>query len=356
LIEFSRDPSLAQPGLKSPQTSQKSTSKAYELQRSGDKFFAASRFGASKDFYQKSLDAYRKSGDKPGMAATLQRWGRSAELVGEYGQAGAAFQESLNLFEELSHLGGIARSKAHLGSLAWALGEYEKSLKFLDEALSLYKVGEDSAGEAWVLDLHANLRLSMRDDERAESLHQKAFEVVSALGVNLENLAWNDYHLGALAFFRSQISDARERFSAALKSFVKLRDDLGQVAALTHLGEIDCEQKDFSGSGKNLQRAVKLVLPTQCMPLLADVLTAVARLMKGLGEDRKAVSLLMVALSHPTCRQQTKDRMVNLTMGLNAHFSEAEAQKGFEWARAVNLADVAAAWASGFGNESKKKK
>jgi tetratricopeptide (TPR) repeat protein len=348
LIEFLHDPSRLAPGLKSPPAPKIESQKAYSLQRTGDDFFTASRFDAAKDFYQKSLDLYREAGDSQAMAATLQRWGRAVELTGEYAQARAGFRESLQLFEALSDLSGIARAKAHLGSLAWALGEYAVSDKYLEESLALYKVGEDKAGEAWVLDLLGNVKLATRDDEGAESFHRAAFELIQELGVNLENLAWNDYHLGTLALYRGQLPEAQKLFSGALKNFTKLKDDLGQAAALTHLGEVACAKKDFSGAGKHLKRAVQSILPTQCRPLLADALTVVARLMKDQGEERKAVSLLMVALSHPTCRQQTKDRMVDLALSLNVSFSADEAKKGFAWAKTLSLEDMASGWAGNY--------
>ena len=166
---------------------------------------------------------------------------------------------------------------------------------------------------------------------------------------------WNVYHMAALSLFRSQTKDAFAGFSDALKIFERLKDVLGQVSSLIHLGEIACGRKDISAAEKYFQKAVKLVLQTQCKPLLADALTGVAQLLEAKGDEKKAISILMVALSHPTCRQQTKDRMVSLIMELQSTFSAQEAQDGFQWAKAVGIEDMAKGWASASSPAGKAK-
>jgi hypothetical protein len=90
---------------------------------------------------------------------------------------------------------------------------------------------------------------------------------------------------------------------------------------------------------------------------LADALTGVAQLLEVKGDEKKAISILMVALSHPTCRQQTKDRMVSLIMTLQSTFSAEEAQDGFQWAKAVGIEEMAKGWiASGASKPKSEKK
>jgi tetratricopeptide (TPR) repeat protein len=346
VIDFVRNQNLTQPDPKSTRTLEALSKKAYSLHRKGDALFVSSRFARSWETYQKSLEAYREGGDLQGTAMSLTRQGRVAEILGEYDQARDLYGKSLKIFQDLTDLQGMARSKAHLGNVGWSTGDYMEASKFLEEALSLYRVAEDVAGEAWVFDLMGNLRLAMRQDDEAESFYNTAFSLVEGLGVNLENTAWNHYHLGAVAFFREQAPEAKEKFLEALKCFLRLKDRLGQAATHIHLGEIACAQKNTAEAGKNLQKAVRLVVPTHCKPLVADVLAGVAQLLKLQGDERKAISILMVALSHPTCRQQTKDRMVALAASLEARFSPKEAQEGFHWAKTVPLEKMATSWAS----------
>jgi tetratricopeptide (TPR) repeat protein len=327
---------------------------AYTLHQKGDEFFALGRFGKAKDYYKISMDAYRQAEDFQSLGLSLTRFGRATEMMGEYDKAQEAYEESLALFQRLSDLPGIARSKAHLGSLSWAIGNYPEATKFLEDALAFYRIGEDVAGEAWVHDLMGNLKLAMRDDREAERSYRAANFLVEQLGANLQNSAWDLYHFGAVALFRGEMEQAKDKFEEALESFTRLKDELGQVSTRIHLGEIACEHKDYDSAEEHFKKAVWLLLPTQCKPLLADALTGIAQLLKAKGDERKAISILMVALSHPTCRQQTKDRMVTLTLTLQSHLSRKEVEGGFKWAKAVSLDDVAGAWVASSSSKTKK--
>src|SRR5579872_7064683 len=58
------------------------------------------------------------------------------------------------------------------------------------------------------------------------------------------------------------------------------------------------------------------------------------------------MGLLMMALNHPTCRQQTKDRAVSLALDLKSKFSADETEGILQWAKASNIEEVAASWLS----------
>lgn len=327
---------------------------AYSLHCKADNLFIANRYDEAWEIYLNSMQAYREGGDRQGTALSLTRQGRVAEIQGAYGQAQELYLRALHEFEDLSDLQGMARAKAHVGNLGWATGDYAESSKLLQEALALYRVAEDVPGEAWVYDLLGNLKLAMREDEEAEQFYQTAFSLIETLGVNLENTAWNHYHQGTLALLRTKTSQAEERFLEALRCFTRLKDHLGQVATLTHLAEIACGRKKASEAQKFLQKAVQLVVPTGCKPLVADVLTGIAQFLKLQGNDRKAISILLVALSHPTCRQQTKDRMVAMATSLEANLSPKEIADGFHWAKTVPLDEMASSWAASLTHKPKK--
>ncbi len=355
MIDFTRDSRLTQPSSKPAKNAEVLAKNAYAALQKADTLFATGKFSDATNFYKKSLEAYRGAGDSQGTALSLARLGRAEEILGEYDKAREVYKESLKIFENLSDLQGIARSKAHLGNLCWATGDYHEAAKFLDEALHLYCVGEDIPGQAWVHDLMGNLRLAMRDDKEAERLYLEAYSLVEDLGVNLENSSWNHFHLGTVALFREDLAKARERFLESFQIFTKVRDDLGQVVSLIHLGEIACTLKEFGEAEQYFQMAITMALPTQCKPLLADALVGVAQLLKAQKNEKKAISILMVALSHPTCRQQTKDRMVDLVMHLESSFSRSDLEGGFKWAKELSIEDIASSWVSATAKENPNK-
>jgi tetratricopeptide (TPR) repeat protein len=198
-----------------------------------------------------------------------------------------------------------------------------------------------------------NLKMAMGDTAEAEKLYKQAHALDSKEGDDPQGSAWHEFHMGTVYLARGHHKEALERFTHALHLFERLQDNLGQVVTYTHLGEIACRLKDLPKAEEYLKKGVALILASQSSPLMVDILTGIAQYLKEKKEEKKAISLLMVALSHPTCRQQTKDRMVSLAMELETRFSTREVDEGFKWAKQANLEDVAAGWLASVSNGSK---
>jgi len=322
----------------------------------GEARLVQAELGPARDSFEKALTAYRKISDSAGTAGCLLKLGRVLELLGEYDRAQETYQESLNLYIQLNDQLNTARGKAFLGNVAWAKGDYANAWKFFHEAHLYFKEAEDEQSLAWVNALMGNLYLAEGKNTEAENCYREAFVLVQRTGESQDGDAWNNYHLAALELFRYHIAAAREKFLSALKIFIRLKDVLGQVSTLVHLSEIAGEQKKWSDAEKYIIQALKLVIPTQCKPLLADTMTGLARVLKGQGEEQKAIGILMFVLSHPTCRQQTKDRMVFLLKTWKAHFSEQGNESGFKWAKDFTIEEMAAAWLKAFLAKPKSKK
>lgn len=322
----------------------------------GEARLVQAKLASAEDYFSKALKAFRKVLDDTGTALCLLKLGRVLELLGEYDKALEVYKESRALYTRLSDHLGIARSKAFLGNMAWAKGDYASARTLLEEAQNYFKEAGDVPCQAWMNDMIGNLLLAEGRDQEAESCYHTAFAMAREMGESPEGVAWNKYHLAAIKLFRRDYGSARDGFLNAFKIFTEMKDVLGQVATLIHLGEIACEEKDFSTAEKYIVKSIKMVIPTQCKPLLADALTGLARLLKAKGEDRKAIGVLMFALSHPTCRQQTKDRMVSLSESLEANFSKQEIESGFSWAKDFTIEEMASSWLKAVSSKPKTKK
>lgn len=310
---------------------------------------------ALRDF-RKACELFQKSGESLGLARSLLRQGRVLELMGEYPRATTTYQDALKQFLQLGDKEGIARTKGFLGNVGWATGDYSDAARLMAESLFLFQEMGDIHGQAWAHDLIGNLKLAMRDDQEAERSYLASHGLVEGPDMSPESKAWHFFHRGALELYRENPAQAQAYFAEALGIFVKTGDDLGQVAARIHLGEVACGQKDYPTAQSHFQKAVELVIPTACRPLLMDTLTGVAQLLKGQGQERKAIGILMVALSHPTCRQQTKDRMVSMVIQLETRFTTQEIKGGFSWAREVTIEQMAQSWVASLTGKDKPQK
>jgi len=306
--------------------------------------------------FANALKGYQQLSDKNAMGPCLLKLGRVLELLGEYSKAITTYVESRMLYLELNDHLGVARSKAFLGNVFWAKGDYENAKTLLAEAQKNFAEAGYLPGQAWVNDLMGNIFLAEGNDVEAEKRYRAAWAMARKVGDNQEGRAWNEYHLAAIELFRGQWGPAKDGFLKALKLFTEIGDVLGQISTLTHLGEIDCLDKNLAEAEKYILQSLKLVIPTQCKPLLADALTGLARLMTNKGEDGNAKQILNSALSDPTCRRQTKDDMVPLSKLLESNFTQQEFESGLHWANDYSLEMVASSWLKSFGSKPKRKK
>lgn len=322
----------------------------------GEAFLVKADLKSARKSFESALKVAQAASDFAGTALCLLKLGRVLELLGEYDRAREIYQESHDLHLQLKNNPGVARSQAFLGNVAWAKGDYISAFELLEDADSHFKQADDFSGQAWVSDLMGNLYLSKGMDREAEICHRAAYAMALEIGENPEGQAWNEYHLAAIELFRGRLEQAREGFGKALKFFTHREDILGQVATLIHLGEIACDQKEKMEAEKHILQSLRLVIPTQCKPLLADTLTGLARLIKLRGEYQKAIGILMFALSHPTCRQQTKDSMASLAQSLEANFSDEVIKSGFHWAKELTIEELASTWLAALSPKQPKTK
>jgi non-specific serine/threonine protein kinase len=87
--------------------------------------------------YEESLESYRSSNDKTGVANVLGDLGSLALDRGDYEEATSLLEESLTLHRELGSKEGVIGILDSLGVLASAKGDREESIAFLSEALAV---------------------------------------------------------------------------------------------------------------------------------------------------------------------------------------------------------------------------
>jgi len=150
--------------------------------------------------------------------------------------------------------------------------------------------------------------------------------------------------MGTLHLFHGRSAQAKQEFLKSFQLFEKLGDALGKTAALIQLGEVTCDLKGLSEAEVFFRRAAEVAIESHLKPFLPDVLVGMARLLKLQDQEQKAIGFLMVALAQPTCRRQTKDRVVVLALDLKSQFSSEEVEGIQRWAQAASIEDVAAAW------------
>jgi predicted ATPase/DNA-binding SARP family transcriptional activator/DNA-binding CsgD family transcriptional regulator/Tfp pilus assembly protein PilF len=132
--------------------------------------------------YEESLELYRRSNDRRGVANTLGDLGSLALDRGDYEQATALLEESLTLHRELGSKEEVVGVLNDLGVLASAKGDREQSISFFREALALSRESGNVRRNATSL---GNLGITMLvhgDTEQATVLLEESLELFQEIG------------------------------------------------------------------------------------------------------------------------------------------------------------------------------
>jgi predicted ATPase len=319
---------------------------AYSYILTGEALYDMGQYDESRLCYVKSLDAYSRSGDRRGVAWALRNLGRVAGLSGDFAGARQMYKESLLISKELCDRRTEAASTTHLGYAHWSLGDYEEAGRCYREGLALFREVGDRRGEAWSLELLGNLMLAQGEDREAEDHYRQAHYLISREGFDNSSQAWHFYHLGDLIFFRGDWKAADVLFQGSLDNFKKTGDIHGQTLVFTRKGDIACRLNALPEARKYFLQAARRALESKLTPMLADLVVGLARLLKAQGDNRQALGFLLAALSHPTCRRETKDGTASFLEALRPGFTSEDWEGAQQWAKTVRLEDLVAAWAA----------
>ena len=189
--------------------------------------------------------------------------------------------------------------------------------------------------------------MALRDFDEADRLYDRSQAILKKEGTNPLSQGWHCYHKGTVQFFKGRALPAEKWFKKSFTHFKKIKDPLGQVASLTHLGETALEKGKLKAAENYFVQALDLALPIRLIPHLVDLLVALAQLLKARNDERSALVFLVAALNHPTCRRQTKDRIVQFATRLEARFSTDEVQDAVQQAKASRVEELAQNLAGG---------
>lgn len=163
------------------------------LREAGDDYFLANGLfllgevtapsdpAAARLHYEKSLAAFRATGDPWAIAWPLAGLGGLALRDGDYSRAHALFEEALTLRRSIEARWGVAIALTSLAEVDRHTGDHLRATERLVEALELFRETGDMERVAWVQQCLGFLALDLENESAAAHLHD-AFTLRRAQG------------------------------------------------------------------------------------------------------------------------------------------------------------------------------
>jgi tetratricopeptide (TPR) repeat protein len=266
--------------------------------------------------------------------------------MGNYEGALEMYKEGLKLHQEFGDKRALGWSHNLLATAQWAIGDYVSASQQAKTGLEFYRQVGDPRGQTWSLDLLGNLAVTELRFEEARVYYERGRHIQEKDGVKPLDYSWYTFHRGALLFAEGKLTPARRHMESALEQFKRHANIMGTVSASTFLAEIAVETGRLPQARKYLVDSFDQAVTAKIAPHLVDVMVALAKFTKASGDERNAFAFLALGLHHPSCRRETKDRIMRLAQQLESRLPPQEVRDLIQWSRAARIEDVARDWIS----------
>ncbi len=189
------------------------------------------------DYYQRSLEEYRRLGDRHGMALALENLGSLGPWRGEYEESRAFHEESMAIRRTLGDKLGIAASARFLGRLALRSGECSTARDLHEEYLSIERELGHKPNEAEALAFLADVARAEGENEEAVRLLEESVRIQRSLG-DRRSLIWMLAGLGEAAYRAGDLNRSRAALEESAAVAREHDDGEGLVRAKVRLAVV----------------------------------------------------------------------------------------------------------------------
>jgi CHAT domain-containing protein/tetratricopeptide (TPR) repeat protein len=264
-------------------------------------------------YYQRALDAARKSGNKDLIATNLFNVGAiESRTFNHYEKALTLLEESLVLFQDLGDKSSLAVVLFHAGKNAQVLGNYDKALSYFDRSLRLNREMKNDAGVAGNLNLIGNVYLGMGQLDKPMSFYEEALRINRRLNDQKET-AITLRNMGDVYADMVQYDHALSSYQEALE--IEKRAGLKAETAVTlnNIGTVQKELNQYDNALGFYEQSLKLSRELDRTPDIAATLNNMGDAQAALGRSDEALADYQQSLA----LERGLDRSAKLAIVLN---------------------------------------
>ncbi|NCC31172.1 MAG: tetratricopeptide repeat protein, partial [Chloroflexia bacterium] len=234
--------------------------------------------------------------DLAGFAANLL--GILYAARGRNQEALMAYERSLEAYRRTGDNRQIVKPLANLGPLLLRLGRVEQALKTLREGLELARAIGDRRGETHFLNNLGLAYFQQQNYANACTYYQACADL--CLELNNESVRMVAlYNLAEIALIQDQAPTAQTLAQEAVGLAERFGDQRNQALALRILGMAELSLGQHEAAAPILGQALSLARTTQSPPVLLDAVYGWANLLLARGATDQAAELLALLRHHP---------------------------------------------------------
>jgi tetratricopeptide (TPR) repeat protein len=299
--------------------------------------------------------------------------------LGQHAEAQAMLERSLEILRPLNDMRLLVEPITYLGVVMSLKGDYARALDLVAEAREKALAVGDRVFAATSLSLHANFsRLTGQSGDQHARLQAAVAEwravgdprfiayglnflgqSTLALGrfdearkaleesVELNTSVGARWNLGHAFQGLGAVAQAQGEHRRAADLFLKAVDTFMELGGLFYIGQSLAQMgRSLFALGNDIEaehiwrESLRIAAEIRGMPVVLEALVGIASLRAKSGEMQSAFELLLIALNHPACDQETKNRADHLRAELEAQLTRQQVEAAERWVTAKTFEAV----------------
>jgi predicted ATPase len=297
---------------------------------------------------EESVDLFRRSADKDGLAFSLLTIAFWAYRRSDYEQAAKLCEESRALYAEAGNTWGIRHAVGILGYNAEAQGNFDLAQKHYEESLALASELEDKDGIGWTYYLMGRLARLQGDTVRARKLLEEGLRFARET-MSKPQIGWILTIMGQIAIGNGEYESARKYLEEGTEVYRKMGHQASVASSLQLLGWVARLQDDQPKSQSVYRESLQLVHGLGKEADIAECLIGIGQLLGTRGSLEKFARVLGMAeravpdiqkMLDPILRTETEKfiKTAQSTLGDEAYTAALEAGKQTSLEEAIAFA------------------
>lgn len=218
---------------------------------------AKGNFRESLNYYEKSLNIYKETGDQINTALLYNRIGTIYFSFAEFEKAKMNYEKALHLHKKTGNILGYRYALGNLGNIYNSTGRPDEAVKYYHEQLKISKQTDNKEGIASSLALIGNYYIYKHDYEKSLFNYEKALEIY--ININRKRSIANMYsNIGLINFYRGNYGTALEYYEEHNKINESLSNREGLLRGYLNTGNLHKSLNNFESAKKYYKKAIKL--------------------------------------------------------------------------------------------------
>jgi predicted ATPase len=289
--------------------------------------WAQGRYDEARRLGGESLALARALGDAHGAALALNMLGNAAFHQGDFAKAQHLHRESLAIRRAIGERRRIAVSLNNLANATWETGDHRAAVALYEEGLAMHREVGDRYGTGITLVNLADAARLMGDHEAARRHLAESLTLFREMG-DRQGIAQTLNMLGSVALTQGEPAAAQPLIEESLAIYREIGNQEGIATTLAHLGRTLAARGETAAARACLRDGLAAARAIGALPVqLAAVVEEAGLLMREETPESSetAAVYLSVAVAHPACEQETRDRAARLLADLEGRVPESVA-------------------------------